>query len=207
MTDIAWQPNHVYALGAVVTETTGLPMWRCTTAGTSAGAEPAWPVAAPWTVADGATLIWTLNTTFRQDVHAGLVSTLNAFRVANPTLVRKVWHARPDSYTLGELPCLVLGNLTETISTANGIRQRQFTGVTVEVVDRAPDSQEADDRMNQVIDAMLDYLTAAFHMGSATSIVEPIGVDDGDRGLIRESTVYWYSNVITFRAYVAEGRI
>lgn len=207
MTDIAWLPNHTYAAGAVVTETTGLPMWRCTTAGTSAAAEPTWPVAAPWTVTDGATLVWTLNTSFRQQVHAGIVSTLTAFKAANPTLLRQVWHARPSSFTLGELPCAVLGNLTETISTSQGIRQRQFTGFTVELVDRSPDNMESDDRMNQLVDAMLDYLTAAYHTASGTSIVEPIGVADGDRGDIAESAAHWFSNVITFRAYVAEGRV
>ena len=207
MTDIAWQANTPYLAGAVVTETTGLPMWRATVAGTSAGTEPVWPTAAPWTIVDGGTLTWTLNTTFRQDVHAGIVSTLNAFRSANPTLLRKVWHARPGSYTLGELPCAVLGNLSESIATANGIRQRNFDGFTVDLVDRSPDNEEADDRMNQLVDAMLDYLTAAYHSASGTSIVEPIGVTDGDSGAISEgSNLYWYSNVITFRAYVAEGR-
>lgn len=201
-----WTANTAYLAGAVVTETTGLPLWRATVAGTSAGAEPTWPTAAPWTVSDGGTLVWTLNTTFREDVHNGIVTTLTAFKTANPTLLRQVWHARPGSYTLGELPAAVIGNLTETIATANGIRQRMFTGFTVELVDRAPDSQEADDRMNVLIDALLDYLTAAYHMASGTSIVEPIGVTDGDSGISEATNLYWYSNVITFRAYVAEGR-
>lgn len=207
MTDISWQPNTAYLAGAVVTESTGLPLWRCTTAGTSAGTEPVWPTASPWTVTDGATLVWTLNTTFREDVHAGIVSVLTDFKAANPTLLRQVWHARPSSYTLGELPAAVLGNLTETISTMNGVRQRQFTGFTVELVDRSPDNMESDDRMNLLVDAMLDYLTAAFHSASGTSISEPIAVTDGDRGDIAEGAVHWFSNVITFRAYVAEGRV
>lgn len=202
----AWQATHVYAAGAVVSQTTGLPLWRCTTAGTSAGSEPTWPVAAPWTVSDGGTLVWTLNTTFRQDVHNGVVTTLNAFRTANPTLIRKVWHARPASYILGDLPCVVLGNFTESISTMQGIRQRRMDGFTVEIVDRSPDNDESDDRMNGLVDALMDYITAAYHSASGTSIVEPIAVTDGDTGVNEAANLYWFSNLIAFRAYVAEGR-
>jgi hypothetical protein len=205
MSTPVWLPNHAYAAGAVVTETTGLPMWRATVAGTSAGTEPTWPAASPWTVTDGG-VTWTLNTTFRQDVHAGILSTLTLFRTANPTLLRAIWHARPASYTLGELPAAVLGDFTESIAVRNGVRQRQMDGFTVTLVDRAPDAQEADDRMNALIDALMDYITAAYHSASGTSIVEPIGVSDGDVGISEATNLSWYSNVITFRAYVMEGR-
>lgn len=207
MTTISWLPSHAYLTGAVVTQTSGLPLWRCTTPGTSGGSEPTWPVASPWTVTDGGTLVWTLNTTFRQNVQDGIVTTLAAFRAANPTLLRKIWQVDPGSYTLGDLPAAVVDNLTEQIATANGIRQRQIVGFTVKLIDRTPDNAEAALRMNLLIDAILDYLTAAFHMASATSIVEPIGVTDGDSGAISEGpNLFWFSNLITFRAYIAEGR-
>jgi len=203
-----WQPNTAYLAGAVVTETTGLPLWRATVAGTSGNAEPTWATTAPWTTADGATLVWTLNTTFRQDVQAGIMATLTAFKTANPTLIRRVWPVRPGSFTLGDLPCAVVGNLTENIATSQGIRQRRMESFTVEIVDRVPDNAEALVRMNLLVDAMLDYITAAYHMASGTSIVEPIGVQDGDSGALGEGTnVFWFSNLITFRAFVAEGRV
>lgn len=207
MTDIAWLPNHVYSVGAVVTETAGLPLFRATVAGTSSGTEPTWPTASPWTVSDGGTLVWTLNTTFREDVRAGIVSTLGTFRTANPTLLRKIWTVRPESFTVGDLPAMTVGNLTEDIATANGIRQRQMSGFTVEITDQIADNLEASNRGDLLVDAIMDFLTASFHMASATSIVEPIGVTDGDTGAIGEGTnLFWYSQVITFRAYVAEGR-
>lgn len=201
-----WTAATAYLAGAIVTETTGLPMWRCTTAGTSGNAEPTWPTASPWTVTDG-TVVWTLNTTFRQDVHDGIVTTLTNWQTANPTLLRQVYHARPDSYTLGDLPAATVGNMTESITVMNGIRQRRMDGFTVELIDRAPIAGEADDRMNALVDGLMDYITDAYHSASGTSIVEPIGVSDGDSGLIAEgSNLYWYSNVLIFRAYVAEGR-
>jgi hypothetical protein len=205
-----WTPNTAYLAGAVVTETTGLPLWRCTVAGTSAAAEPSWPAGPPYPgapVSDGGTLQWVINTTFRQDIHSAIVATLLAWKAANPTLLRAVWHARPASFTLGELPCAVLGDMTETITTMNGVRQRQMTGFTVMLVDRSPDSQEADDRMNLLVDALMDYLSANVHMASALTEVWPIGVNDGDSGLIGEaSNLFWYSNVISFFAQIMEGR-
>ncbi len=208
MTDITWLPNHAYGTGAVVTETAGLPLWRCTTSGTSSGTEPTWPTASPWTVTDGGTLVWTLNTTFREDVRAGMISTLSSFKSANPTLLRKVWFVRPESFTTGDLPAMVIGNLTESIATANGIRQRQMDGFTVEIIDRVADNLESSERGDLLVDAIMDFLTAAYHMASGTSIVEPIGVTDGDSGAIGEGqNLYWYSQVITFRAYIAEGRV
>lgn len=202
----AWQATHAYSAGAVVSETTGLPLWRATVAGTSAGAEPTWPAGSPYSVVDGGTLTWVLNTTFRQDVHAGIVTTLAAFRTANPTLIRKLWHARPDSFTLGDLPAAVVGNLTESIATRQGIRQRQMDGFTVTIVDQQVIAAEADDRMNGVVDALMDYITEAYHMASGTSIVEPIGVFDGEAGIVEAENLSWFSNVITFRASVMEGR-
>ena len=203
----AWQGTHAYLAGAVVSTTTGLPLYRCTTAGTSGVAEPTWPTADPWTVTDG-TVIWTLNTTFRSDVYAAAQTLMSTFRAANPTLVRKVWPARPDSFTLGDLPCVVLGNFTERINTTQGVRQRMMDGFTVEVVDRAPLANEAALRMTGLVDAILDYLTANYHAASGTSIVEPIGVTDGDTGAIGEGTnLFWFSNLIMFRAYVSEGRV
>lgn len=203
---IVWLPTHPYAAGAVITETAGLPLWRATVGGTTAGSEPSWPTAAPWTVTDG-TVTWTLNTTFREDVRSAINATLTAWKAANPTLLRKVWQARPDSFTLGDLPCAVVGNLTERIQTTNGIRQRQMDGFTVELVDRSPENTEAALRSDLLVDGLLDYITAAYHMASGTSIVEPIGVSDGDSGSISEApNLSWVSNVLIFRAYVAEGR-
>lgn len=202
-----WTAATAYLAGAVVTETTGLPLWRCTTAGTSGNSEPTWPTASPWTITDGGTLVWTLNTTFRENVRAGISGTLTSWKTANPTLLRKVWQVRPESFTLGDLPCAVIGTMSESITTMNGIRQRQLDGFTVELVDRTPDNLEAAARMDVLVDALLDYLTAAYHSASGTSIVEPIGVSDGGSGAIGEGqNVFWYSNLISFRGYVAEGR-
>jgi hypothetical protein len=210
MTDIAWLPNHDYLAGAVVTETAGLPLWRCTVAGQTGGTEPTWATAAPWTTTDGS-VTWTLNTTFRERVRAGMATTLGLFKIANPTLLRKVWSVRPDSYTLGDLPCIAIGDLTETIGDGagpfQGIRQRKMTGFTVSIVDRTPDNTEAANRSDILVDALMDYLTDAYHMAGGTSLVTPLGVEDGPSGSVSEApNLSWYSQVLIFEATIAEGR-
>jgi hypothetical protein len=203
-----WLPNHTYALWAIVRPTaTDLPMYRCTTAGVSGAAEPTWPVANPWMTSDGS-VVWTLNTTFRQQIHAGLLTTLGLFKTANPTLLRKIWHVRPESFTLGDLPAVVLGSMSEEAITQQGIRTRGGTLVTFEIIDRAPDPDEADERMNVLVDAFWDLLTANPHMASGTSLVTPIGVIDNDSGSITEApNLNWISNTFAFSVQTAEGRI
>lgn len=207
MTAIPWLPGHAYLAGAVVTETTGLPLWRATVAGTSGVAEPTWPTAAPWTVGDGATLVWTLNTTFRQDVRAGILAVLRAFQAANPDLVRQVWAVRPESDTLGDLPSLAVGDLTESVATQNGVRQRRMEAFTVTVTDVVPVNAEAAARGDLIVDALMDFLTAAYHAASGTSIVEPVGVLDAGSRDGEGQNLALYTQVITFRAYIAEGRV
>ncbi len=208
MPDIDWTANTAYAVGAVVMQTSGLPLWHATVTGTSAGTEPTWPTIPPFTVVDGGTLTWELNTTFREDVRAGIVTTLNSFKSANPTLLRHVWRVRPESFTLGDLPAMTVGNLTESINTTQGIRQRQMDGFTLTITDNVADNTETSDRGDLLVDAIMDFLTANYHMASGVSIVEPIGVTDGESGAIGEGagSLYWYSQVISFRAYVMEGR-
>jgi hypothetical protein len=61
-----WLTGHAYSLGAYVIPTTfgsitgqTGKIFKCTTAGTSAGSQPTWPTTAGGTVTDGGTLVWT----------------------------------------------------------------------------------------------------------------------------------------------------
>lgn len=56
----AWAAGAVFAVGAVVTPGGASPLvFECTTAGTSAATEPAWPGVIGATVSDGTALVWT----------------------------------------------------------------------------------------------------------------------------------------------------
>ena len=174
-----WLPNHAYALTAVVVPTdtnyvTGVfdgYTWRCTVAGTSGGTEPAWPAnpSLTPTVSDG-TVTWSVGTGFQQAIQAGISGIVTTFAQANPTIVRAVRTVRPRSFS-GDtaLPVFFIGDLNETVTTANGIRTRQVTGFSAYLVDTLGDPTESNNRLNFAKDAFTDLFTANFHAISGRS--------------------------------------
>lgn len=198
-----WLAGTTYLAGAVVTPAPANgTVWRATVAGTSAGAQPTWPTADPWTVTDGG-VTWTIGTTFRQDVNDGIASVLVAFQAANPSLLRVVYTERPASLAAGELPAAWIDSQPETIKHANGIRTRTQRPV-VGIADRAPEAEEFSDRINYLVDALVDAFTAAYHAVSGTSILQMTGIEDID---IPEGAVHLSGVQFTFgETAVAEGR-
>ena len=175
-----WQASTAYSVKAVVIPTVfGGYTWRCTTAGTSGGSEPSWPAdpSSTPTVTDG-TVVWTVGTGFRQATHDGIVTLVQAFATANPTIIRKVTSTRPRSLLSSELPVFWVGDLSETISTGQGIRTRVLTGFSCFLADRLGEQIESDDRMAFVIDALTDLFTDNYHAISGRSNLQHIGTSD-----------------------------
>ena len=101
-----------------------------------------------------------MTTTARQDVRAGLYALLVAFQAANPTLLFSVFRSRPGAPGV-ELPGAFVGNLNEpSIIHTSGTRQRNFAPEIVVFDSFAPSNEEQAARLDIVIDALLDYLTA-----------------------------------------------
>ncbi len=76
---VAWVANTAYLVGDTVRPTSdNNHIYKCTTAGTShATTEPTWPTTENGTVADGATLVWTL--TYDYQYNDGISTTNHAF--------------------------------------------------------------------------------------------------------------------------------
>lgn len=113
--------------------------------------------------------------TFRSDAAAALLGLLTTYQTANPTLLRKVSRTRPSS--VGETPAAWIGDLSESIRHTANIRQRTFT-IPVVIVDQLADSDETADRMDDLVDALIDVFTAAPHAVSGATLVEPTGVTE-----------------------------
>lgn len=122
-----------------------------------------------------------MSTTFRADVAAGLKSVLDTFKAANPTLVRATFIQRPTAPR--EFPTAYVGERSETVSHDAGTRRRTMSP-TVVVVDSPTDPDAVMGRMDIVVDALLDALTAQTHLasgvvwrgiGSITDTVEQVG--------------------------------
>ena len=123
-------------------------------------------------------------TTFRQDIVAGLVTILDGFKTANPTLLRHTFSARPPGFNT-DLPCAFVGPRPETATHSQGIRTRTLSGLSVSFVDRLTDNAETMTRMDVLVDAFADYLTARPHVipgtiwNTWTVIDEQLDIGDG----------------------------
>lgn len=201
-----WLPNTAYAVTAVVIPTTFAGFtWRCTTGGTSGAVEPTWPVdpSITPTIADGS-VTWSVGTGFRQAVQNGIVSIVQTFSNANNTIIRQVLTARRGSWTENELPLFYLGDMNETVATANGVRTRTFAGFSAFLIDRLGESLESNDRMNFVVDALTDLFTLNVHAAGGRAIFQHTGTNDLAPP---DSGTYFVGAEFTFaETKLAEGR-
>lgn len=99
-----------------------------------------------------------MTTTARQDLVAGTMGVLVAFRIAHPTLLHGIYSARPGSF---DPPAAFLGPRDEAIVHTSGTRQRTFGGFTVVLVDAFGDNEQTVDRLDVLVDGLVDAFTAA----------------------------------------------
>lgn len=96
-------------------------------------------------------------TTFRTDITTGLVTILDAFVTANPTLLRRTSRVRPPSI-VGDLPIAYVDGRSETISHDSGIRVRTMTPAVV-VVSPLADNVETVIRHDTLVDLLVDHFS------------------------------------------------
>jgi hypothetical protein len=202
-----WLPNTDYTVTAVVIpETFAGNTWRCTQGGTSGNSDPFAGVnpGVTQTVTDGS-VTWELGTGFRQALQAGMLSIMQTFAAANPTIIRAVRHTRPRSLTTVELPVFWVGGFNETIETSVGVRTRIMDGFSCFVADRMGEPMESDDRINFVVDALTDVFTANYHAASGFSLLThtaTIDTEFDEGGTIFVAVEFQFSV-----SKLAEGRI
>ena len=139
--------------------------------------------------------------TFRSDIAGGLLTILQGFQTANPTLVRSTSRARPPSYNI-DLPTAFIETRPETVAHANGIRTRVMSP-SVTFVDRLTDNVETMDRMDDLVDAALDYFTANPHI-TPNTVWDALTIADGledDGGSRFQAVTFTFGNIS-----IIEGR-
>lgn len=100
-----------------------------------------------------------MTTTFRADTVAAVRAVLVARMAASPTLLRKVYNAMPGGFP--ETPCAFIGPRDEDITYTAQTRSREMAGLSMTVVDALVDASEEADRMDILIDLLVDDFTAA----------------------------------------------
>jgi len=197
-----WLPSHAYLVNSIVSPSTSNGIAYFTRApGTSGLTEPTWPTNGG-SVVDG-TITWDSGTTFREQFVNAMIAFLLGFAAANPTLLRKVYAARPGSLAAGDLPAAFIGDRDARLIYYPGpIQWNAVPSVTL--VDATPDSPQASLRMDTLVDGLVMVIASYPHLVSATSVItldatNTVPFGEGPTELIAEE--------LHFAADIAQGRV
>ncbi len=142
-----------------------------------------------------------MTTVFRAATRAGLVTILEAFKTANPTLLRSVHAARPEGFT-GDYPIAFVDSFPETAIHTSGVRGRTGS-VTVAVVDAGGTNEEQVAAWDILVDGLMDHFTGYPHISTGT-IWNEMTVEEYDETIgeqLRPAVRFTFNNV-----YTGEGR-
>ena len=105
----------------------------------------------------------------RQDLVSGVTTMMTAFAVANPTLLKRHFRARPES-AVTDWPCSWLDLRPEQVSYDSAMRDRTFNASIVFVAGLGTNDQMMD-VLDSLVDAFTDHLDSYPHIltGSAWS--------------------------------------
>jgi hypothetical protein len=142
-------------------------------------------------------------TAWRSQIRDNAVTTLQAFAVANSTLVDRVYRSRPQG--LAERKAVFVGGIREDLALDSGTISRD-TLVDIVASHHLADNAETTDNIEEVADALIDWLSAntRAHAFGANTVQNPVRsesveLDEGN-GIIVPAVV------ITCRARLMEGR-
>jgi len=141
------------------------------------------------------------NSTFRVDLVEALYDLLDAYKTANPTLLRRVYRTRPGAFE--ELPAAYVGPRAERITHTSGTRERAINPTVVVVDAFSGDNVETGDRMDLLMDDLVDVFTAGVRqIGNA--LIEPTAVVPGE--LEASGAIYRAETIEFARTSIREGR-
>jgi hypothetical protein len=142
--------------------------------------------------------------TFRTDITAGLVTILDAFIAANPTLLRRSERARPAS-VVGDLPIAFVDTRPESIVHDSGTRTRTMTP-SVLVVNSIGDNAETVIAFDSLVDKLVDHFTDYPHI-TPNTIWSSMSVDDETYSEGEEFVRYFHAVRFSFgNVSIQEGR-
>lgn len=143
-------------------------------------------------------------TTARTDITTGLVTILDAFVTANPTLLRRTERGRPPS-VVGDLPIAWVDARNETITHDSGTRTRLMTP-SVLVVAPITDNVETVIRFDTLVDLLVDHFTAYPHI-TPNTVWSSMSVDDESYSEGEETVRYFHAVRFSFgNVSIQEGR-
>ena len=145
-------------------------------------------------------------TTFRQNVTAAIVESLDAYIAANPAMLRRSEVARPPS-VVGDLPLAFVDSRTERIHFDAQTMDRVMT-LPVVVVWPLADNFETVRLADVLVDSIIDHFNASYIHFVANSSWTDVEIADEDYPVPSDdgSTRHFYATRITFVVSLMEGR-
>ncbi len=144
---------------------------------------------------------------WRADVVEAIRAVLAAQKAATPTQLRAVYTSRPGSFP--EVPCAYIGGRDERITYSAGLRTRTVTGLSVVLVDALADSQQTGDRLDALVDLLVDRFTDAYAAvagGSSILAVSSVADTEVETAGANGAIVY-RAVVLGFEGtFITEGR-
>ena len=125
-------------------------------------------------------------TTFRADTRAGLVTAVQAFITAQPTMLHVVYTSRPSTFS-GDTPFAYVDLLGETIAHDSGTRTRTMQPSVV-VVGRPTENAQQTADWDLLVDALVDHFTDYAHI-SPNTIWDAMTVTDDSEEVQSEQGV------------------
>jgi hypothetical protein len=146
-------------------------------------------------------------TTFRVDSVAAHIAVLTAQKTATPTQLRAVHASRPGAFQ--ELPAAYVGNRDERITHPGGqMRTRTMVGLTVVLVDSFADNIQTGDRLDALVDLLVDRYEAAYaQVAGGNSLLQLATVVDTELEITGDPTIVYRAVVLGFGdSFISEGR-
>lgn len=137
---------------------------------------------------------------WRSAIRDAAVTTCEAFQAANPTLVDRVYRKRPAA--IADTRSIFVGTIGEVLRHDSGTRQRTAS-VEIVVTRHLADNEETADDLEELADALVDWLSDNPHAFGANTVQEPARDAEVE---IAEGTVFVPGIVITCSALIMEGR-
>ena len=137
--------------------------------------------------------------TARVDFRTALAGILDDFRLANPTLIRQTYRARPATFNP---PLAYVGPFNEpTILHEFGNRQTRSMRGQLVIVEGVYENAETADKLDVLADALITYLTSQHARVSGATLLEAISSEDLDLAI---GEVVYAATLVVIRHNVVE---
>lgn len=140
--------------------------------------------------------------TFRAQLRAGCKTVIDAVQTANPTRIAHTYDHTPATF---RTPCVFVANGIDqpTILHDASTRSRDLVAF-VHIVNKLVSNDQTADEQDVLVDLVVDEFTATPRAASASSLIEPVSVQNHEE---TDGSASYACSVVLVRGRIIEGRL